>query len=192
MNKFFCIKFELYIYSNYKYKDKDCGECENCIYKGVVEDMKKIAIVGMRYIDKKFNLNHKLNVGCKISLVEEENNKYDKKAIMACYLDDEGKFKKFGYVAKNNNDGSIDTNLVYEIISHSYYVLNVVKYEKKQEEEYYERMKEIDNEYLGLCQWDKPSIHYNFNKEIEQDKIFDDYDDEMNNPYYRCLFWRGY
>lgn len=39
MKKFFCIKFEIYIYSNYKYKDKNCKKCENCIYKGVEKDV---------------------------------------------------------------------------------------------------------------------------------------------------------
>lgn len=43
MNKrFFCIKFELYIYENYKYKDKDCEDCEDCIYRGVFEDERKV------------------------------------------------------------------------------------------------------------------------------------------------------
>lgn len=42
MNKFFCIKYELFIDVNYEYKDIDCViyDCEKCIYKGVEEDMK--------------------------------------------------------------------------------------------------------------------------------------------------------
>lgn len=35
-DKFFCIKFELWIDVNYEFKDKDCNiyGCENCIYRG--------------------------------------------------------------------------------------------------------------------------------------------------------------
>lgn len=134
--------------------------------------MKKIAIVGMRFIDKKFNLNPKLSAGCNISLFEEDNNKYDKKAIKACYIDENGKINHFGYVAKNNNDGSINTNLVYEIVYQSYKVIYIAK----SEDVYYKRMSNLDNE----NRFDKPDNYYINN------------DDEMNDPYYRCAFWRGY
>lgn len=150
--------------------------------------MKKIAIVGMRYIDKKFNLNPKLSAGCNISLFEEDNNKYDKKAIKACYIDENGKINHFGYVAKNNNDGSINTNLVYEIVFQSYKVIYIAK----SEDVYYKRMDHINNLEHGFNYHDKIDNFYIYNEDIEKDTIFDNNDDEMNDPYYRCLFWRGY
>lgn len=38
---FFCIRFELIINNNYKFKDKDCKvykSCDDCVYKGVDSD----------------------------------------------------------------------------------------------------------------------------------------------------------
>ena len=75
--------------------------------------MKIISIVGMKYIDKKFNLNQNLQTNEKIILKEEENNKYDKNAIAAYYFNKDDKLVKFGYVAKNDNDGTIDLTNVY-------------------------------------------------------------------------------
>jgi len=157
--------------------------------------MKIIAIVGMKYIDEKFKLNPKLFIGEKIILNEEENNKYDKKAIGAYYYDDDDNLVKFGYVAKNNNDGTIDTTSVYRIIGRTNSCINVIESKKEkleEDEEYYKRMEEeIDNPYIGACYHDKPNLNsgilniYN-TREIED--TFNFMDNEEENDFLDTLF----
>jgi hypothetical protein len=156
--------------------------------------MKCIAIVGMKYIDKKFNLNPNLFVNGKIILQEEENNKYDKKAIAAYYFDKDDNLVKFGYVAKNNNDGTIDLTNVYKIVRQTYTCITVIesKKEESEDEEYYKRMEEeIDNPYIGACYHDKPKLNseiFNVYNTREEDEIFDFMDNEEENDFWDTLF----
>jgi len=154
--------------------------------------MREIAIVGMKYIDEKFKMNPKLFIGEKIILNEEENNKYDKKAIGAYYYDDDDKLVKFGYVAKNQNDGTINTTSVYRIIGQAPSCIYIVEYEKKEDEEYYKRMnEEIDNWYIASCQHDKPQLDssiFNVYNTREEDDGFDFMDNEEENDFWDTLF----
>lgn len=136
--------------------------------------MIKIPIVGMRHIDKDWITNFNLHTGNKISLFKEEFNKYDKKAIYACYVDEEGKYIKFGYVAKDSNDGTIDTNIIYKITTLSYKCIYIEKYDKeKEEEEEYDQLEaDMNCEYAGSMIHDKPDLGFlNFFHEDEENEF---------------------
>lgn len=61
---------------------------------------------------------------------------------------------------------------------------------KKESEDYYKRMSNIDNVYDGLCNHDKPSNHYIFNRDILEDTIFED--DEDDRMFYSDFFGGKY
>ena len=155
--------------------------------------MKIISIVGMKYIDKKFNLNQNLQTNEKIILKEEENNKYDKNAIAAYYFNKDDKLVKFGYVAKNDNDGTIDLTNVYKIVRQTYTCISVIESKKEttEDEEYYNRMDEVNNPYLASCQHDKPQLNseiFNVYNTREEDDTFDFMDNEEENDFWDTLF----
>jgi hypothetical protein len=156
--------------------------------------MKIISIVGMKYIDKKFNLNPNLQTNGKIILQEEENNKYDKNAIAAYYFNKNDELVKFGYVAKNDNDGTIDLTNVYKIVRQTYTCISVIesKKENTEDEEYYNRMDEINDPYLASCQHDKPQLNseiFNVYNTREEDDEFDFMDNEEENDFLDTLFF---